>query len=697
MNSKFKILISGVLLLLPVFLILSGCKNEITITDLLNNPFPSEMVVSKKGDKLAFVIYNQGERNIYLAQGEDFGQVKKLTNYIGDQGVEINSLQFLASGEQLIFVRGNSYSIDNEPANPANLPGDLRRTLHVVSIESGEITKIGPGRYPKTSPTRDEVIYINEGNIWIAKLDQSNKPPKSLIDVRGRERWMRWSPDGNKIAFVLYQNDSTTIGIYEIKTGQINYSEKSEHNNGELTWSPDSKSIAYVRIPASDELQLAFGAKKMEAPWSIRLLSIDSMNSTELWKADPGMGSSMYLNLPIGDNQIHWPIDQYIVFPWEKNGWLQMYALDLSNKKARLITPGNGEVQQLSFTNSGNEMYYATNALDLDRRHIWKTEIASGEIKQLTFGKGIEVNPIMTKEGLVGLGSTATSSIWPFILKNKQQNSLLKGLQNEQDFRKLPIPFSETIKASDELESRAIIFLPGQYDPKRTYPAIIYLHGGSRRQMMAGFHPNFYYHNAYALNQYFASKGFIVMALNYRSGTGYGLAFREAEDFGVNGASELLDLLATHEYLEKRGDVNLEEIFLWGGSYGGNLVAHGLSQYSHLFAGGVDIHGIHDWNIIEPRFSQYDPDQFPEIARTAAIASPESYVDTWKSPVLFIHGDKDRTVPVSESKRLAEKLIKRGVPVKSIILNNEPHDFLLHESWTTQMLETAKFIEALRN
>src|SRR5207248_5013752 len=113
--------------------------------------------------------------------------------------------------------------------------------------------------------------------------------------------------------------------------------------------------------------------------------------------------------------------------------------------------------------------------------------------------------------------------------------------------------------------------LPIYYKTNEKHPALIFLHGGSRRQMLLGFHYSNYYSNAYALNQYFASRGYIVLALNYRSGIGYGLNFREAINYGAAGASEVNDLVGAGLYLQKRPDVDKNKIALWGGSYGGYL------------------------------------------------------------------------------------------------------------------------------
>jgi dipeptidyl aminopeptidase/acylaminoacyl peptidase len=168
------------------------------------------------------------------------------------------------------------------------------------------------------------------------------------------------------------------------------------------------------------------------------------------------------------------------------------------------------------------------------------------------------------------------------------------------------------------------------------------------------------------------------MALNYRSGIGYGFDFREALNYGADGASEVRDLMAAGLYLKNRMDVDPKRIGLWGGSYGGYLTAHGLA----LFACGVDIHGVHNWNTEIPTFAPfYDASKFPVFAKKALESSPVYFIKGWKSPVLLIHGDDDRNVPVSESVTIAEALRKQGVHTEQLVLPDEVHGFLLHRNW----------------
>src|SRR5262249_44754985 len=150
----------------------------------------------------------------------------------------------------------------------------------------------------------------------------------------------------------------------------------------------------------------------------------------------------------------------------------------------------------------------------------------------------------------------------------------------------LVTPEPVTFKSGDGLEIHGQLFKAAGAELRR--PALVYVHGGPPRQMLLGFHYMDYYANDYALNQYLASRGFIVLSVNYGLGIGYGFAFHNPERAGQRGASEYLDVAAAGRYLQTRPDIDARRIGIWGGSYGGYLVALALGRNSDIFAAGVD-------------------------------------------------------------------------------------------------------------
>lgn len=372
-----------------------------------------------------------------------------------------------------------------------------------------------------------------------------------------------------------------------------------------------------------------------------------------------------------------------------------MYLLNPVSGKVTHLTPGKGEVENVSISKDLQTVYYTTNIGDINRRHIWKVDVKTGKTVQISKTKNIEWSPVPLENGLAILNASAQKPAWPALLSEKGKITEIASEFFPSTFPQsaMVTPQSIMITATDGMQAPAQIFLPPNHKKGQKHPALIFTHGGSRRQMLLGFHYSSYYSNAYALNQYFASKGYVVLSLNYRSGIGYGMEFREALNYGAQGASEYFDLAGAGIYLKNRDDVDAKKIALWGGSYGGYLTAHGLARASDLFACGVDIHGVHDWNEAIRNFvSSYSPEKLEAFAKLAFQSSPEYYIDGWKSPVLFIHGDDDRNVNFTETVRLAELLRERNVPFEQLVFPDEVHSFLLHRHWIQAYEAAFEFI-----
>jgi dipeptidyl aminopeptidase/acylaminoacyl peptidase len=676
------------------FISLVSGMAQMDIPNLLSVPFPTNLVGSDNGNIIAWVFNDKGERNIFIAKAPNF-EAKKLTSYSGDEGLEIGSLRFSRMGRYLAFVRGNAPNSKGEPANPAQLLTSTERSIWMIDMETDSLQKIGAGIAPTFSPDGTKLIYLNRGEVWQFTAGKKLEPTK-LFFVRSGVQSLRWSPDGSKIAFVANRGDHAFIGYYDLKSNKVVYVDPSVDNDSDPAWSPDGNSLAYIRSPFEKD-RLLFVPKRQGHPWSIRIHHLLSGETKDLWRASPGQGSILFDELPVTANKLIWAKGNQLIFPWENNGWQQLYAFDMNTRMVKHLTPGEGEVENAEISQDLSTLYYTCNIGDIDRRHIWKYDFNTNQSTQITKGN-IEWSPVPTSNGLAYLYSSAVNPAWPAIMKSNEKAEDLAKKSFPQSFPKsgLVIPTAIKITATDGLQVPAQLFLPTIKKTGEKSPAIIFLHGGSRRQMLLGFNYGQYYSNAYALNQYFASKGYIVISLNFRSGIGYGLNFREAENYGATGASEFNDVIGAGLYLKSRDDVDAKKITLWGGSYGGFLTAMGLSRASDLFACGVDIHGVHDWNEgIRNFVPSYVPEKMPDFKSLAFRSSPEHTVDGWKSPVLFIHGDDDRNVNFTETVRMAALLRKKNVYFEQLVFPDEVHNFLLHKNWVKAYEATFDFIDRM--
>ena len=164
-------------------------------------------------------------------------------------------------------------------------------------------------------------------------------------------------------------------------------------------------------------------------------------------------------------------------------------------------------------------------------------------------------------------------------------------------------------------------------DDPQPGPALIFTHGGPMRQMMLGFHYMYYYHNAYAMNQYLASQGYVVLSVNYRLGIMYGRAFREAPNASWRGAAEYKDVVAGARYLQGLADGGPEEDRSLGRVVWRIPDSHGSGPQLRYFCGRSGMHGVHDWSVFLPRWENRPgaPDA-KEAEKLAFDSSPNAAV-----------------------------------------------------------------------
>jgi len=666
---------------------------QVTIENLLSVPFPTELKSSSDGRRLAWIFNDKGVRNVFIANAPAFIP-HKLTNNTEDNGIDITGLSFSPDGGKLLFVQGNTRNGAGESANPAKLQANTGQFVYSANANGTGLRKIAAGSAAVASPNGAVVAFVSGGKAWLASLVDSAKPAAQLFEARGSINSLRFSPNGKQIAFISSRGDHAFLGIYDTTNKTVQYPDPSVDIDGEPVWSPDGKYIAFARVPNMKDV-LIFTERRTGLPWSIRVLDVATGQGKEIFKAAEGQGSVFFNDFPVAENLLLWGANNQLVFPWEKDGWQHLYAIDaLADGKPRLLTPGDGEVENMLLSADGTSIIYNTNIADSHRRHIWQVPVTGGKPVQLSKGTGIEWSAAVTIAGLAVIQSTATTPGWPTFIKNDSTFVKIGADLFPAAFPATALvePKVVSFPAKDGMVIHGQIFLPPNYQAGKKYPALLFFHGGSRRQMLVGFHYMDYYSNDYAMNQYYASQGYIVLAVNYRSGIGYGMQFREALHYGANGGSEYNDVIGAGLYMRRRADVDGKRIGLWGGSYGGYLTAMGLSRNSDVFAAGVDIHGVHDWSEeMKNWVADYDPATRVAFAATATASSPIHFVNGWKSPVLFIHGDDDRNVPFNQTVNMVEKLRERKVYLEQLIIPDEIHDFLLHKTWIKGYYAAADF------
>ncbi|MGD0308681.1 MAG: prolyl oligopeptidase family serine peptidase [Acidobacteriota bacterium] len=729
-----------------------------TFDQFLGAASPLEVVAAAKSERVAWLAYEKGRRNVYTAAAPAFTPVK-LTNFPDDDGVDLTEVRISADGSTVIFVRGSAKNSAGYNANPSAIPNGFEQAVWAARVATpGVAWKVMAGSNAALSPDGRYILLAREGKIYRARV--SPVRPVTAVD-RGEDPFIQvwgtssnpvWSPDGAKIAFVSNRTDHSFIGVYNMATHKVKYMAPDIDFDTSPMWTADSKRIIFVRrpgtpfgqqsqagagglgLPAGPLYQGTAGAARgggggggrggdaarggapgqagaapsnTNVPSSARQVAgltsatFKGGYTYSIWVADVATGAAHESWHPKPGDR--WstlpalrPAGDYLVFSGSggfggrgrgggdqaaqqgpADEWDRLYSLHYTDPDANptLITTTDGLIEDATssiISPDGKTFYYCTNATDIERRHIWAIPVSGGQPRQVTTGKGIETYPAPLASGT--LATLSANWNMPMSL----------GIWASPNSQKIIFPMTRPrFPAEAHVEPELVItqpedhafeiknqlFLPKNIQPGEKRPAMIFVHGGPVRQMLLGYHYRYVYHQFYAINEWLASQGYVVLSINYRGGIGYGRSFQNAPGTNARGNSEYQDVVAGAKYLQSRPDVDQKRIGIYGLSYGGLLTAQALARNSEIFAAGVDYAGVHLYG------SSLDP------AAVSYQSSAISQIDKWKSPVLIIQGDDDRNVFFAQTVGLVELLRQRDVYYELLVFPDDVHDSLIYGRW----------------
>jgi dipeptidyl aminopeptidase/acylaminoacyl peptidase len=241
----------------------------------------------------------------------------------------------------------------------------------------------------------------------------------------------------------------------------------------------------------------------------------------------------------------------------------------------------------------------------------------------------------------------------------------------------------------DGREIPAYWTLPEDADSGET-PVIVDIHGGPEHQRRPWFYP---------VKQYFLNRGYAVFEPNVRGSTGYGREYAGLDDV-ENRLDPVRDIKHGVEWLTDQAAVDPDRIVAYGRSYGGFMVLSSITQYPDLWAAAVDFVGIADFETFlentgewrrSHREAEYgsladDRDLFKEI-------SPIHDVDEIECPLFIQHGANDPRVPVGEAQQIADALEDRGVPVETLVFEDEGHHTTTRANLIKEFEAIAAFLD----
>ncbi len=303
-----------------------------TLQQVMSAPFTSELQAAPQGNRLLWIANQEGKRNIWVAEkGGSAWTVHRVTNDDADDGIDLGDIVWTPDGETASFTSAAATS--NSPRSPHPIRpccprASIRRSGSsppAAAMRASLRTAARPPFLPMARPSLTSTRTRSGPSI--CAMQPPN--PRSVIHTRGRLASLTWSPDGKYLSFASERGDHGFIGVYSIADHALRYLDPSTEIDRDPVWSPDSHSIAFVRIPP-DTSGVEFKPRRTAQPWSIIVADAATGAGHAIWHAHDGQGSVFHGTE--ADRQLYWTAGNHIVFPWESNGWLNLYSVDAERR-----------------------------------------------------------------------------------------------------------------------------------------------------------------------------------------------------------------------------------------------------------------------------------------------------------------------------------------------------------------------------
>ncbi len=245
--------------LLVVLLLVLGSPlptraQRFSIDDILSPGYPLSLVSAKDVDRIAWIEFERGRRNLYSAAAPDFRPVR-LTDYMNDDGHDMSQAQISDDGSIVVFLRGHTPNRDGWIANVTSDPRGTERAIWAANTGGGEPWRVVEAWNVALSPDGKWVAYSKDGAIYRAAVNPGTHDAEAvdaappLFSTFGDNRSPVWSPDSKRIAFVSDRGDHGFIGVYDTENPSVLYLAPGVDRDTSPTWSADGTRIAFIRRP----------------------------------------------------------------------------------------------------------------------------------------------------------------------------------------------------------------------------------------------------------------------------------------------------------------------------------------------------------------------------------------------------------------------------------------------------------------
>jgi dipeptidyl aminopeptidase/acylaminoacyl peptidase len=410
-------------------------------------------------------------------------------------------------------------------------------------------------------------------------------------------------------------------------------------------------------------------------------------DGTELWMADVVADGALANTRRIAGGeresifQPSWSSDGELYFISDRSGWWNLYrwrketAEALAPRAAEFGLPQwRFDMTTYGFRDAGQLIC----AWGQDGGvRLGSLDLASGTLETIATPYTIVTEPRVHGHQLVFIGMSATEprQVVRMDLATGEHETLRRSSELTIDERWISLPEEIEFPTENGLTAFGVFYRPRNPDyaaPEGELPPLRVLsHGGPTSQVLGAFNPGI---------QYWTSRGFAVLDVNYGGSTGYGRTYRDRLK-GQWGIVDLDDCVNGARYLAARGLVDGKRLTISGGSAGGYTTLCALTFRDDFAAGGShfgvsDLEALaRDTHKFESRYLDQMVGPYPERKDLYEARSPIHHLDQLRTPAIVFQGLEDPVVPPSQAEVIVDALRAKGVPVAYLPFDGEGHGF----------------------